>query len=557
MNRRIVPGITGAAFTGGLALSSGLALSAASGWLIVAASFKPPILTLLAVIVLVRAFGIARPLLRYVERIRSHDAALAQLAEERTRAYRALIPLTPARLGRRGRGDILASIVEDLDDVVMAQIRVVVPIVSLLVTGAVAALVGAVFLFSAAAVVVGTVVACALVGFLDHLIEKRTQGSVVAARARVYELATTITTHADQLTAIGGTGAMLARLRQAEDRLTFALQAQAAGRAVGACFAPVITVAGAIAMAQVVTPYIDRGLPTPVAALLVLIPIALGEAVGAIPDAMGALARAQAARARLGVILNQTPAVAAEETALAAEKAGISHEEPAAPVRDVAGISLAVRDLTASWDGKRTALPALTTSISPGTFLAITGPNGSGKSTFLAVLARHLDPSSGVYLQDGADVLGLPLTTTRAAIAVVDDETHILASTLRENLRFTCPGADDVVLVDALRRAGLGGWFEGLPEGLDTRLGAGGQGVSGGERTRLGIARALASGRALLLLDEPTAHLDHPTAVAVLADVRAAQKDQTVVLVSHRSEGVAEADAQLELGSVPVQGSGV
>ena len=94
------PGIKRAAVIGGLASASGIALTATSGWLIVAASHQPVILTLLAVIVAVRTFGIARPVLRYAERVRSHDSALDLLARRRVAAYQALVPLTPARLGR-------------------------------------------------------------------------------------------------------------------------------------------------------------------------------------------------------------------------------------------------------------------------------------------------------------------------------------------------------------------------------------------------------------------------------------------------------------------------
>ena len=134
------------ALVGGLALTCGVALTTTAGWLIVAASYKPQILTLLAAIVLVRAFGIARPALRYAERIRSHDAALSFLARERAATYSRLIPLTPARLGRRSRGEVLAGVVDDLDDIAYAQVRSVVPVVALLVTGALAAFANALFL---------------------------------------------------------------------------------------------------------------------------------------------------------------------------------------------------------------------------------------------------------------------------------------------------------------------------------------------------------------------------------------------------------------------------
>lgn len=179
--------------------------------------------------------------------------------------------------------------------------------------------------------------------------------------------------------------------------------------------------------------------------------------------------------------------------------------------------------------------------------LALVGPSGCGKSTLLAVLARQLDPEAGTYLVDGEDALGLPLDRVRGLFAVVDDDPHVFATTVRENLRLARPDAVDDDLSEALRAAGLGSWAAGLRDGLDTRLGAGGRGLSGGERARLSIARALLSRRPVLLLDEPVAHLDHPTALAVMRDLLAARGGRSVVVVSHRPEGLAEAHGIMDL----------
>jgi ATP-binding cassette, subfamily C, bacterial CydC len=136
----------------------------------------------------------------------------------------------------------------------------------------------------------------------------------------------------------------------------------------------------------------------------------------------------------------------------------------------------------------------------------------------------------------------------RALFAVVDDEPHVFATTVRENLRLAGPGSDDAQIRDALAAAGLATWLDSLPEGLDTRLGAGRRGMSGGERARLSIARALLSRRPVLLLDEPVAHLDHATAVAVMRDLLSARGERSVVVVSHRPEGLAEAHGIMDLG---------
>src|SRR6187401_2173296 len=125
---------------GGGATASGVALTATSGWLIVRATEQPVILTLHTAIVGVRAFGIARPFFRYLERLVSHDAALDDLAVRRTAVFAALVPLTPARLGRRSRSRVLAGVVDDLTDVTEAQVRVTVPVLSSVVAGLVATL---------------------------------------------------------------------------------------------------------------------------------------------------------------------------------------------------------------------------------------------------------------------------------------------------------------------------------------------------------------------------------------------------------------------------------
>src|SRR5699024_2884509 len=136
-----------------------------------------------------------------------------------------------------------------------------------------------------------------------------------------------------------------------------------------------------------------------------------------------------------------------------------------------------------------------------------TGANGSGKSTALAVLARHLDPIRGDYAIDAVNVGDIPLSTARSGFALVDDEPHIFAGTVRANMLLARPAASDAHIRAALDAAGLRVWFSRLPDGLDTAD----VGVSGGERVRFSIARAILSERRILLLDEPTAHLDPPT----------------------------------------------
>ena len=558
--------ILGAGMLGGIATASGIALTATSGWLIVRASERPPILLLLTAIVAVRTFGMARPVFRYWERLRSHDVALADLADRRTTAYERLIPLTPARLGRRGRADILTGVVDDLSDVVDAQVRVTVPVLSALIASVLAAIVAAVLSPMAGLVIAAMAAIAAAVFALGWGLETRSQQTLLAARAEVARVTALVAGNAGELQAIGAKDRALSWLATAHADLRRAAGRQSHGRAVAAGLLLLLTGAGTVAMTAASVPGVGTTISTPIAALLVLTPIALGDAISTLPDAMRALARSQASAVRLRAMIDQQPAVRAIGTIPRKTPAEKPFDPPSGKRADAPSdkradapsgkradapsgtpplISLA--ELTAAWSGTAPQVGPLVLQVEPGQRLAITGPNGCGKSTLLAVLARQLDPSGGDYRLGDHDVLELDLGTVRQVFAVLDDEPHLFASTLRANLELARPGAADPELVDALDRAGLGQWFADLAQGLETVIGAGGRGVSGGERARLGLARCLVSKRPVLLLDEPVAHLDHTTAEAVLGDLARSTSGQSVVMVSHRPDGLAGFDRVIDL----------
>jgi ATP-binding cassette subfamily C protein CydC len=183
--------------------------------------------------------------------------------------------------------------------------------------------------------------------------------------------------------------------------------------------------------------------------------------------------------------------------------------------------------------GEPWALDGLDLDLAPGRRIAVIGPSGAGKSTLAEVLFRFRDPDGGLVTLDGVDVAGVDPDDTRRHLSGVPQDPHVFAASVRDNLLLARPSATDEDLWDVLARVRLADDVAVLPDGLDTEVGAQGARLSGGMRQRLALARALLADPAVLVLDEPTAHLDPDTRDAVLDDVLAATAGRTVLLITH------------------------
>ena len=212
--------------------------------------------------------------------------------------------------------------------------------------------------------------------------------------------------------------------------------------------------------------------------------------------------------------------------------------------------ALSLQDATARWPGMdHPVFTDLNMNARAGSWTAVTGPSGSGKSTVLATVLGFLPLESGRVLASGEVLEGEQL---RGYAAWCPQAAHIFESTLEGNLLLARDRSDrpsEEELIEVLRRVGLGEWFDALPQGLRTPVGAGGSFLSGGQRQRLAVARALLVNSPVLLLDEPTAHLDAESARALMADLDAATRSSSVatVLVSHRPEDIARCDEVVRL----------
>ena len=211
---------------------------------------------------------------------------------------------------------------------------------------------------------------------------------------------------------------------------------------------------------------------------------------------------------------------------------------PAGPVRNVEarGLSVAFENVCLTWDATRgRALDNLSFRVGPGETLVLAGPSGAGKSSVIEILLGFVRPDSGRVTLNGADIADLVPQALSGLTAWVGQRPMLFAGTIRENIRFARPEATDAQVAEAARQARVTDFADGLPAGLETLVGEGGYGISGGQAQRLAIARAFLKNAALLLLDEPTAHLDPATEQDVLESLRRLAIGRTVILATPRA----------------------
>jgi ATP-binding cassette, subfamily C, bacterial CydC len=515
---------------GALTVVFGIGLMATSGYLISRAAERPTVLSLTVAIVGVRFFGLARPLMRYLERLSSHDVALRALGRARVRVYERLERLAPTQLDSNRRGDLLARLVSDVDALQNLYVRGMAP--PLVALFACTAAVGATAAFLPAAAVVltfGLLAGAVVVPAAAALLARRTSRHLSAARGELAsELVETLTGSAE-LVAFGREDDCLGRLRAADRSLVQIARRAALADGTGDALRLIVmgaTVVGVLAVS--VSAHAAGDLDRVLIALLALLALASFEAVQPLPEALRELAATLAAGRRILEISDREPTILDPETPLPAP----------APRFTVALENVHIRYAP----GERPALDGFSLRLEPGRRVVLLGRSGAGKSTVVNVLLRFIDPERGRATIAGEDLRRYRQEDVRRAIAVAAQDAHLFSASIRDNVRLGRPDATDAELERTLRSVRIWQWVESLPEGLDTLVGEEGREVSGGQRQRIVLARALLVEAPVLVLDEPTAHLDSPTADALIKDIFAAAGQSSVLLITHRGEGLDLAD---------------
>ena len=530
--------LIGAAVVGALASGCAVGLMATSAWLIARAAQQPPVLYLMVAVVSVRTLGIGRGVLRYVERLVSHDAAFRVLGGVRERLVAHLAAIAPAALPMWRRGDLLARTVDDVDDAGDAFLRGLLPLAGAVLVGAGTIVLSFLILPAAGiALAVALVLACVLVPAVTARRSARVEGRAVRQRAARTRLVAEILDDLPELAVADGLAGRIDELDriEADNRRVAAGTARAGGLAAGVAVAAMgaaVWVAAYVGVPAVVSADLNPVL----LAVVVLTPLALTDTVQAVGVAAAALHRSSAALRRLFDVMDTPPVTA---------------PPPAHPLplpENGGGPTVRLRGVGARWPGAdRDALTDLDLDLIPGRRIAVVGESGSGKSTLLAVLLGFLTPTAGRITVDGVDTAELDPDRLRTLFSWCDQRAHLFDSTVAENVRLARPAADDGQVEAALRDAGAGSWLDSLPLGMHTSVGEHGRAVSGGERQRVALARAILADRPLLLADEPAAHLDGATAEAVTARILRPDPRRCVLLVTHRPQDEALVDQVVRL----------
>ena len=514
-------------------LASAFALAAVSAYLVTRAWTMPPVLDLTVAVVAVRALGVSRGVFRWLERMLTHDVALRGVVSLRTSLFTALASRTDDALTRLRRGELLSRLGDDAQELGDHVIKAIVPaLVAAVMLVVVLATFAPLSLPATAAMAASLLLAAVAAPRFAHRAAALTEQAVLTTRGDVTSHSLEILDDATSLRVDGRLDGALARLAAAQAAHDAAIDRAARPAALAAAAVPasmVLAVTGSLLAAGAA--WTAGDLSAGQIGILLLLPLSSFEASTALPAAATQHARSRAAAERLDALIGE---------------GGEGDDSAPVPAERPATATLTARDLTAGWSAEAPCVRGLDLDLAPGSRLAVVGPSGSGKSTLLATLAGLLAPLGGEVSSDAASL--------REAVTMFAEDGHVFATTLRENLRVVRGDLSDDEALAALSAVGLDDWLATLPHGLDTMLGPDGTTVSGGERRRLLLARAVVRRGPVLLLDEPTEHLDTARGDALLAalltpgDESLVPASTTVVVVTHRPEAVPADTPVLRIG---------
>ena len=564
--------LTSAVVAGAATLASAFALAVVSGYLITKSWTMPPVLDLSVAVVSVRALGISRGVFRYCGRLLPHDAGLTGVTRLRTNVYAGLASAPSALAGRLKRGDLLARIGDDAEDMANDVIRAVVPaLVALVMAVAILATIAPFSPIAALAMLVGLAFATIIAPFFAFKSALVAERELVEARSRLNTLSLFALDNADVLRVKGQWSSTLADLDAAQEQFDAALDKAAVPSAFARSstqIAMIPALLGSILAAGAVYNLETTGLlgglmghTAGIIGVIILAPLSSFEAASVLPQAASQRARSIVAAERLHELdPGNAPIASAFDTSAGSSvrdalRAATEDAQSAIEGRRAVGPAsaevapaparaerpspavLSASALTTGWSAEHPLAHGLDLSFAPGSRTLVYGASGRGKSTLGLTLAGLLPPLSGRVLYGDTPLTSFSPAALASRVSFYAEDAHVFATSLRENIRVVRGDLTDAEIHHALDLAGLGAWVSGLASGLDTILGSGGEDVSGGERRRLLLARAIAHGAPVTILDEPTEHLNLDLAAELMDGILTPgaffAADATVTVITH------------------------
>jgi thiol reductant ABC exporter CydC subunit len=519
-----------ACILGAGAIAADIGLIATAAWLISTAALHPNESALGLAIVGVQFFGLTRGFFRYEERLVGHDAAFRMLAAVRVRVYQKLERLAPEGIPAFRRGDLLVRMVRDVDSLQDVNLRIIPPfaIAVLVGLGSVAMMT---WILPAAGLVMGAtfLVAVTVVPWLTSTLTHRREARFAQVRGDMGTAVVDLIEGAPELMAFGAMDSQLATVARTDGAMAELATASAGTAGIGLALSTFLVGVACWGCLMVGIPAVRSGhLDGVMLAVIVLVPLAAFEMVSGLPVALQALGKTRQAAAR---VFEVTDAV--EPVVDPVPPAALPQGPP----------TIAIRSMDARHAGMGApAVSQVDLTLVPERRLAIVGPSGSGKSSLAAVLLRFLSPESGEVTLNGVPYDCLNGDDLRSVVGLVSQDAHLFETSVAENLRIGRRQASDAELRDVMDRVGLMPWLQQLPQGLSTDVGRFGDRLSGGQRQRVALARALLADFPVLILDEPAEHLEREAADVLISDMLATTRGRSVVLITHRMQGLDAVD---------------
>ena len=470
-------------------------LLTSSGYLISRAAEQPEILSLTVVIVAVRFFGISRAILRYFERLVSHDLAFRTLTDLRTRFFAKLVPLVPGGLGDAKRGDLLSTFVGDVDQMQNLYLRGLAPPLIAVVSSLVCVLVASLMLPLAGLVLAGMLLLAGIgMPLATRAAARRAGRRQATARAALSTDLLEIAAGSAELAVAGRERDWLRRAAVSDERVVELQRSDAVSGGLAVGLSTLLAVMTIIAVTAVTIPAVHSGdLNGVLLAALALLALASFEPILPLGQAAAGIDACADAAGRIEAVTERSAPVT----------------EPDSPRPFPAGGAIRFEDVSFAYAADlEPVLDGVDFSFGPGDAVALVGPSGTGKSTLSELMVRFRDPGSGRVTIGDTDVRDLDGTELRRRVRLAPQDAYLFDGSIRENVALGRADATPAEIEVALAKVGLAEWLAELPEGIDTAVGEGGARVSGGQRQRIAMARTVISGADFLVFDEPTTHLD-------------------------------------------------